>query len=91
MNETQVIRIRYWAAARAAAGVAEEELPVEGPVRLGELVGRLVARHGDSRLREVIAACSVLLGEQPVGSRDPDDVVVAPGTSVEFLPPFAGG
>jgi len=91
VNETQVIRIRYWAAARAAAGVAEEELPVEGPVRLGELVGRLVARHGDSRLREVIAACSVLLGEQPVGSRDPDDVVVAPGTSVEFLPPFAGG
>ncbi|WP_341805288.1 MoaD/ThiS family protein [Nocardioides ochotonae] len=91
MNETQVIRIRYWAAARAAAGVAEEEVLVEGPVRLGDLVSEVLARHGDSRLRDVIAACSVLLGEQPVGSRDPDEVMVAPGTSVEFLPPFAGG
>ncbi|MQW78092.1 MoaD/ThiS family protein [Nocardioides sp. dk4132] len=85
------MRIRYWAAARAAAGVAEEELRVEGPVRLGEVVRELVSRHENSRLRDVIASCSVLLGEQPVGSRDPDDVVVAPGTSVEFLPPFAGG
>ena len=91
MNETQVIRIRYWAAARAAAGVAEEEVRVEGPVHLGELVRELLTRHGDSRLRDVIASCSVLLGEQPVGSRDPDEVMVAPGTSVEFLPPFAGG
>ncbi|WP_172214613.1 MoaD/ThiS family protein [Nocardioides sp. zg-DK7169] len=91
MNETQVIRIRYWAAARAAAGVAEEQVPVDGPVRLGDLVRTVLARHEDSRLGDVIASCSVLLGEQPVSTRDPDEVVVPPGSSVEFLPPFAGG
>ena len=91
MNETQVIRVRYWAAARAAAGVAEEEVPVAGPIALDELVRQVVDRHGDTRLREVVAACSVLVGEHPVGTRDPGQVMVDPGSSVEFLPPFAGG
>ena len=50
-----------------------------------------MALHPGTRLPNVLEACSVLVGDQPVGSRHPDDVLVTPGQSVEFLPPFAGG
>jgi hypothetical protein len=44
-----------------------------------------------ARLARVLAVCSVLVGEQPLGGADPTTVVVEPGATVEFLPPFAGG
>ncbi|GAB2974119.1 MoaD/ThiS family protein [Nocardioides montaniterrae] len=92
MTETEVIRVRYWAGARAAAGVAEESVQVNGPMTLAELRSEVVRRHADTgRLAAVLAVCSVLLGEVPVGSADPGQVVVGPGETVEFLPPFAGG
>ncbi|MBM0127850.1 MoaD/ThiS family protein [Pimelobacter simplex] len=91
VSETQVIRVRYWAAARAAAGIAEEEVAVAGPVTLAELRAEVVGRHPGTRLPEVVGVCSVLVGERPVSSTDPAAVVVRPGETVEFLPPFAGG
>ncbi|MBM9458407.1 MoaD/ThiS family protein [Nocardioides sp. zg-536] len=91
MNETQVIRVRYWAAARAAAGVPEEEISVAGPLTLGELLRTVTERHAGTRLPEVVRICSVLLGDRPVSTSDPAEVVVEPGQTVEFLPPFAGG
>ena len=33
----------------------------------------------------------MLVGDRPVATEDPETVVVEPGQSVEFLPPFAGG
>ena len=91
MFETNIIRVRYWAAAKAAAGVDSDELPVSGPVTLAEVLAEAVARHPGTRLAEVLAVCSTLVGDQPVGTADPSSVVVEPGSSVEFLPPFAGG
>ena len=91
MNETQVIRVHYWAAARAAAGLAEEQVSVTGPISLADLRAELVRRHADTRLPEVVQVCSVLIGERPVSSEDPAVVQVHPGDTVEFLPPFAGG
>jgi len=91
MFETNIIRVRYWAAAKAAAGVDSDELPVNGPLTLTEVRARVIALHPDSRLAEVLAACSTLVGDQPVGTADPTSVVIEPGASVEFLPPFAGG
>lgn len=91
MNETEVIRVRYWAAARSAAGVAAEDVVVAGPVTLAELREEVIGRHPDGRLPDVIKVCSVLVGERPVSSGDPAAVVVRPGDTVEFLPPFAGG
>ncbi len=91
MSETQVIRVRYWAAARAAAGTAEEEVVVERSMTLAELCDRVVAERPDRRLGDVIKICSVLVGESPASSIDPGEVVVHPGETVEFLPPFAGG
>ena len=86
------ITLRYWAAARAATGVAEEQIPVDGPVTLAALVAGVLARYaGSARLEPLLASCSVLVGDRPVGSSDPAAVLVEPGQSVEFLPPFAGG
>jgi molybdopterin synthase sulfur carrier subunit len=85
------IRVRYWAAAKAAAGTAEDLLPVTGPLTLADVRRQAVALHPGTRLEQVLSACSVLIGDEPAGSRAPDEVRVDPGTSVEFLPPFAGG
>ncbi|KRB78211.1 molybdopterin synthase sulfur carrier subunit [Nocardioides sp. Root190] len=88
----QVIRVHYWAAARSAAGVAEEDVDVPGPVTLADLRADLVRRHPESdRLADVIKVCSVVIGDRPVSSSDPGSVLVEPGDTVEFLPPFAGG
>jgi sulfur-carrier protein len=85
------VTVHYWAGARAAAGVASEDFPVDGPLTLADLVRRVVAAHPGPDLERVVGACSVLVGDQPVGTRDPESVVVRPGQVVELLPPFAGG
>ncbi|GAA1758062.1 hypothetical protein GCM10009795_000540 [Nocardioides hankookensis] len=90
-NETDTIRVHYWASARAAAGVGADELAVDGPITLTEVVRRAVALHPGTRLPEVLQVCSTLVGDRPVASADPGSVVVEPGSTVEFLPPFAGG
>ncbi|GAB3248609.1 MoaD/ThiS family protein [Nocardioides dilutus] len=86
-----VIRVRYWAAAKAAAGTAEDLLPVTGPLTLADVRRQAIALHPGTRLEAVLEACSVLVGDEPAGSRADVDVRVEPGASVEFLPPFAGG
>jgi molybdopterin converting factor small subunit len=91
VSETQVIRVRYWAAARSAAGTPEDSLDVSGPVTVADVISEVVRRHPGSRFPDVVAVCSVLVGDQPVGSREPETVAVPPGSTVEFLPPFAGG
>jgi plastocyanin len=48
--------------------------------------------HGPSpRFAAVVDTGTVLVGDRPVASEDPASVLVAPGATVEFLPPFAGG
>jgi molybdopterin converting factor small subunit len=87
------ITVRYWAAARAAAGIAEETFP--GPSTLGALRAGILERHpGSGQLPGVLGVCSVLVdGRQPVGppNATQGEVVVDAGSTVEFLPPFAGG
>jgi sulfur-carrier protein len=90
-GETGVVTVRYWAAARSAAGVATDRIEVDGVVPLGEVVRRAAALHPDTRLPAVLRICSVLIGDRPVSTSDPDAVPVEPGSQVEFLPPFAGG
>ena len=90
-NETGTIRVRYWASARAAAGTPGDDLPVDGPLSLTEVRRRAGDLHPGTRLLDVLQICSALVGDQPVSSEDPGQVLVPPGASVEFLPPFAGG
>jgi molybdopterin converting factor small subunit len=83
------VTLRFWASARAAAGVAETRIAVEEQVTLAFLVESAGAEN--PRLARILGTCSVLLEDQPVASQDPGSVLVAPGQTVEFLPPFAGG
>ncbi len=83
------VTVRYWAAARAAAGVETEQVTA---VTLADVLAEIGRRHRDrDRFADVIATCSILHGEIPVGSREPSEVLMGAGDSIEFLPPFAGG
>jgi len=86
------ITVRYWAAARAAAGVAEDRIPVAESLSVTDIRARALTLHPEAeRLGAVLQVCSVLVDETPLGRRDPAEVLVEPGSTVEFLPPFAGG
>jgi molybdopterin synthase sulfur carrier subunit len=79
------VTVRYFAGARAAAGVAEETVPA-GLTREA-LVETLTARHGE-RLAMVLKAASFL--HDGVAWRDHRAPARA-GATVDVLPPFAGG
>lgn len=84
--------VSLWAAARTALGAAQVTLEVPGPVSVLWVRQELLRRYPDrDRLPSVLAICSVLVGDRPLGKDDPETVLVQPGGSVEFLPPFAGG
>jgi molybdopterin synthase sulfur carrier subunit len=83
------ITVRYWAAARAAAGRESDEVHA---ATLGEALRAALALHeGNRRFADVVAVCSVLVGSSPVSSQDPESVQLTTGDVVELLPPFAGG
>jgi molybdopterin converting factor small subunit len=79
--------IRFWAAARDAAGIAEE--PYDAST-LAEALISVRERHGDV-LSRVLARCSYVVDEAPVGGREHATVELSAGGTVEVLPPFAGG
>jgi len=84
--------VRYWAAARAAAGVETDVLSVGGVSSLEEVLEEVRLRHVDSpKFKDVVSVCSILVGDRPVGTTDPGQVLIRPGDTVELLPPFAGG
>ena len=83
------VTIRYWAAAREAAGVDEE--PVEAQT-LAEALEVIAARRGDgTRLRAVLARSSFLVDGASAGHRIAADLVLQDAAVVEVLPQFAGG
>ncbi|WP_322761777.1 MoaD/ThiS family protein [Frankia sp. Cr2] len=81
------VTIRYWAGARDAAGVPEEQQNADTLAELLDAVSR--ARPG--RLTAVLARCAFLVDDAPVGTRSHADVALTDGAVVEVLPPFAGG
>ena len=86
------VTMRYWAAAKDAAGVSEQR--VTGDTLAEALAAALAAaqRAGDGgTLRTVLARCSFLVDGNPVGRRSPESVQLSEGNVVEVLPPFAGG
>lgn len=78
--------IRYWAAARAAAGTAEE--PYDGST-LADVLETMAAVHGPS-LARVFAVASFLVDGVRVDRAD-RSTELADGVTIEVLPPFAGG
>jgi sulfur-carrier protein len=84
------VTLRYWAAAKEAAGIAEEA------VSAGTLAEALATatdeeNERNARLRAILARSSFLVDGTPVGTRAPEAVVLGDGSVVEVLPPFAGG
>ena len=78
------VTVRYFAGARAASGVDTESREAGS---LDELVGQIVADHGE-RLERVLTACSFLVDGTSTRDRT---LVLTPGATVDVLPPFAGG
>ncbi|QKV93457.1 MoaD/ThiS family protein [Streptomyces sp. NA02950] len=81
--------IRYWAAARAAAGTSEEPYSA---VTLAEALDAARRRHiARPEFARVLMRCAFLVDGTPVGTRDHKTIQLAEGGTVEVLPPFAGG
>ncbi len=85
------VTVHYWAAARSAAGAASDTFAVDGPVTLRDVLHLVSTARPSPQLAKVLDMCAVLVDDRPTGAREPEDVVVQPGETVEFLPPFAGG
>jgi molybdopterin converting factor small subunit len=83
------VTIRYWAAAKEAAGVAEES--VEAVTLRDALNTAVASRKPDKRLETVIARSSFLVNADPVGRAARESIVLDEGAVIEVLPPFAGG
>lgn len=81
------VTVRYFAGARAAAGVDVEQIPLAGGSTVNDVLTVLCDRHGP-RLAQVLTASSLLLEEMAV--RDRSQHVTA-GNVLDVLPPFAGG
>jgi molybdopterin synthase sulfur carrier subunit len=78
------ILIRYWAGARAAAGVDSEQL--EAATVASALA--LTVSDGRGELGRVIERSSLLLDGVVVHDRS---TALTDGQTLEVLPPFAGG
>ena len=77
------VHIRFYGAAKAAAGVGEIEV---SPATLGEILAS-VSEH-NLLLRQVLSRCSFLID----GAHCNDLAVgVISGSTLDLLPPFAGG
>lgn len=84
---TRTLTVRYFAAAKAAAGTPTETVPLPAGATVADAVGALRAAHG-AELGRVLDRCSFLLDEVAVRDRS---AVLGDAATLDVLPPFAGG
>jgi sulfur-carrier protein len=85
--QTEVlVRVRYFAAASAAAGVKEEDRPAPAGATVGDLI--MILGDRNSELARVLQRCSYLC--DGIAVRDLG-AVLRSGQTIDVLPPFAGG
>ncbi|HEV2777836.1 MAG TPA: MoaD/ThiS family protein [Actinophytocola sp.] len=82
-----MIQVRYFAGARAAAGVAAETIAVPAGSTVQDVLDLLSTRHG-ARLARVLTAASFLV--DGIAVRD-KSAPLRDGVELDVLPPFAGG
>jgi molybdopterin synthase sulfur carrier subunit len=86
VSEEIRVTVRYFAAARAAAGAELETVTLQPGATVAELVDRLAGR--DTHLATVLKRCSYLC--DGIAVRD-DAAALRSGETIDVLPPFAGG
>jgi molybdopterin converting factor small subunit len=82
-----LVTLNYWAGARAAAGRASESVEA---ATVGQAVDLVLTGHADERFTRVIRASSLLV-DGIAASADSLGRTLGGATTVEVLPPFAGG
>lgn len=80
------VTVRFFAAARAAAGVDSETVTLRSGATVAELVDSLAGR--DAQLAKVLCRCSYLC--DGIAVRD-TSAPLRTGETIDVLPPFAGG
>jgi sulfur-carrier protein len=83
-----MVTLRYWAAAKDAAGVAEQVVAADNLAAALAQAGDAVVR---ARLAPVLERSSFLVNGTQVGNRAAETVQLPEGAVIEVLPPFAGG
>ena len=84
-----MVTVRYWAAAKQAAGVAQETLSA---ATLAEaLAAATASRAASPDFQAVLARSSILVNGEQAGGRAAETVPLEEGALIEVLPPFAGG
>ncbi|MCX6430588.1 MAG: MoaD/ThiS family protein [Actinobacteria bacterium] len=78
-----MITVRFFAAARDAAGISQAQVDAENLHDLIEILSK-----ENSHLRRILEQCSFLVDGLIVHDRDK---LITPGSAVDVLPPFAGG
>lgn len=84
---TRTLTVRYFAAAKAAAGTPEETVALPAGATVADAVDALRSGH-DPELGRVLDRCSFLLDEVAVRDRS---VALGDTAVLDVLPPFAGG
>ncbi|WP_224386962.1 MoaD/ThiS family protein [Pseudonocardia sp. ICBG1293] len=85
--ETRTLTVRYFAAAKAAAGTGEETVELPDSAIVADAVAALGTAHGPE-LAQVLLRCSFLLDEVAVRDRS---AALGGAATLDVLPPFAGG
>lgn len=78
------VTVRFFAGAARAMGTRELVVELAEPVPLGDLVAGL---DSDPERARILGLCTWLVDTRHASDADP----VAPGATVDALPPFAGG
>ncbi|MET0133357.1 MAG: MoaD/ThiS family protein [Kibdelosporangium sp.] len=87
MSDKVTIEVRYFAGARAAAGMDEELIMLPAGSTVADAARLISELHGE-KLTGVLTACSYLLAG--VAVRSPA-TRLSDGVQLDVLPPFAGG
>ncbi len=80
------VTLRFFAAARAAAGESEKSVTGDGALTIAGALD--LARSSAVDYDEIMARCSFLVDSVSVTDRE---LQLADGAVVDILPPFAGG
>ena len=84
---TLTVVVRYFAAARAAAGVETEKIQLDARATVATVLAAVAEQHGPD-LARVLERCSFLLDEVAVRDKGAE---LGEDSTLDVLPPFAGG